>query len=95
MPVEARGTGGANTKFYDSPEVISQFDGVKTWLMKNFKKVFGILSYNLFRTSNYNIVNFWLFILIVVCPDGPTHQQKFSHFSYSAVAVPGGSFWEE
>ena len=31
--------GGPNLKFFDSPEVLSQFDGVKNWLLKNAKKV--------------------------------------------------------
>lgn len=31
--------GGPNAKFYESPETISLFDGVKSWLQKNCKKV--------------------------------------------------------
>ncbi|CAL8137910.1 unnamed protein product [Orchesella dallaii] len=38
MPLEARISGGCNTKFYETSEVVTQFDSVKTWLMKNFKK---------------------------------------------------------
>lgn len=30
--------GGPNAKFYESPETISLFDGVKSWLQKNCKK---------------------------------------------------------
>lgn len=39
MPLEPRNSGAANNKFFDAPEVISQFDSVKSWLMKSFKKV--------------------------------------------------------
>ncbi len=31
--------GSPNTKFYESTEIIAQFDPVRTWLNKNFKKV--------------------------------------------------------
>lgn len=31
--------GGPNIKFFESPETISLFDGIKSWLQKNCKKV--------------------------------------------------------
>lgn len=31
--------GGPNAKFFESPEVLAQLDGVKQWLLKNCKKV--------------------------------------------------------
>lgn len=31
--------GGPNVKFFECPETISLLDGVKTWLLKNCKKV--------------------------------------------------------
>lgn len=46
MPLEPRSTGGANTKFFESAEVVSQFDAIKTWLMKNFKKVNDNIQFN-------------------------------------------------
>lgn len=30
--------GGPNTKFFESPEILTQLDGVKQWLLKNCKK---------------------------------------------------------
>ena len=39
MAIEPKDTGGPNTKFYETPEIIAQFDTVKTYLTKNFKKV--------------------------------------------------------
>lgn len=39
MPYEMRGSGGPNTKFLETPEIIAQFDSVRTWLNKNYKKV--------------------------------------------------------
>ncbi|XP_076034317.1 SWI/SNF- related protein mor isoform X2 [Oratosquilla oratoria] len=38
MAINPRKDGGPNTKYYESPETISQFDSVRTWLMKNAKK---------------------------------------------------------
>ncbi|CAG7713858.1 unnamed protein product [Allacma fusca] len=38
MALEPRSTGSANTKFYETPEIIASFDSVKTWLTKNLKK---------------------------------------------------------
>jgi SWI/SNF related-matrix-associated actin-dependent regulator of chromatin subfamily C len=34
--------GGPNTKFFESPEILSQFDGIKSWMQKNCKKVASI-----------------------------------------------------
>lgn len=31
--------GGPNVKFYESSDTISQFDNVRLWLGKNYKKV--------------------------------------------------------
>lgn len=31
--------GGPNAKFFEAPEVLTQLDGVKQWLLKNCKKV--------------------------------------------------------
>jgi len=31
--------GGPNAKFFEAPEVLTQLDGVKQWLLKNSKKV--------------------------------------------------------
>jgi len=38
MAINVRKDGGPNTKFYDSSDTISQFDAVKSWLLKNCKK---------------------------------------------------------
>ena len=42
MAINPRKDGGPNAKYYESPETLSQFDNVKTWLMKNAKKVGAI-----------------------------------------------------
>jgi len=39
MAVQRKKDGGPNIKFYESLDTIAQFDGVKTWLQKNAKKV--------------------------------------------------------
>jgi len=39
MPFEPNPTGGANHKFYETPEIVASFDTVRQWLNKNFKKV--------------------------------------------------------
>lgn len=31
--------GGPNVKFFESPETLALFDGIKNWLQKNCKKV--------------------------------------------------------
>lgn len=31
--------GGPNIKFYESPETVAAFDGIRSWLQKNYKKV--------------------------------------------------------
>ena len=31
--------GGPNVKFYESPETAQLFEGIKSWLVKNCKKV--------------------------------------------------------
>lgn len=31
--------GGPNAKFFEAPEILTQLDGVKQWLLKNCKKV--------------------------------------------------------
>ena len=31
--------GGANIKYWDSPDVLDQLDNVRNWLIKNCKKV--------------------------------------------------------
>lgn len=31
--------GGPNAKFFESPDVLTQLDGVKQWLLKNCRKV--------------------------------------------------------
>ncbi|KAG8190562.1 hypothetical protein JTE90_014041 [Oedothorax gibbosus] len=38
MAVYRKKDGGPNTKFYESPDTISQFDAVRQWLQKNCKK---------------------------------------------------------
>ena len=45
MALAPKKDGGPNTKFYESPETISAFDGVRQWLMKTCKKVCIILFY--------------------------------------------------
>lgn len=39
LSLEPKKDGGPNVKFYESPETISLFDGIKAWLQKNCKKV--------------------------------------------------------
>lgn len=39
MAYEPKKNGGPNSKFYESPESIAQLDVVRTWLLKNCKKV--------------------------------------------------------
>lgn len=39
MSLAPKKDGGPNSKFYESPETISLFDGIRTWLQKNCKKV--------------------------------------------------------
>ncbi|XP_049864121.1 SWI/SNF complex subunit SMARCC2 isoform X2 [Schistocerca gregaria] len=38
MTLAPKKDGGPNTKFYESPETISLFDGIRSWLQKNCKK---------------------------------------------------------
>ncbi|XP_063222467.1 SWI/SNF complex subunit SMARCC2 isoform X2 [Bacillus rossius redtenbacheri] len=38
MSLAPKKDGGPNTKFYESPETVSLFDGIKSWLQKNCKK---------------------------------------------------------
>ncbi|XP_069673998.1 SWI/SNF complex subunit SMARCC2 isoform X2 [Periplaneta americana] len=38
MSLAPKKDGGPNTKFFESPETISLFDGIKSWLQKNCKK---------------------------------------------------------
>ncbi|XP_066976959.1 SWI/SNF complex subunit SMARCC2-like isoform X1 [Macrobrachium rosenbergii] len=38
MAINPRKDGGPNAKYYESTETVSQFENVKTWLMKNAKK---------------------------------------------------------
>lgn len=39
MAISPRKDGGPNTKFYESAETLTQFETVKSWLLKNCKKV--------------------------------------------------------
>jgi SWI/SNF related-matrix-associated actin-dependent regulator of chromatin subfamily C len=39
MSLAPKKDGGPNTKFFESPETISLFDAIKSWLQKNCKKV--------------------------------------------------------
>ena len=39
MSLEARERGGPIQKFWEEPETIQQLESVKTWLLKNAKKV--------------------------------------------------------
>lgn len=39
MAINPRKDGGPNAKYFESTETVSQFENVKTWLMKNAKKV--------------------------------------------------------
>lgn len=39
LVLEPKKDGGPNAKFFESPETISLFDGIKSWLQKNCKKV--------------------------------------------------------
>lgn len=39
LTLEPKKDGGPNVKFFESPETISLFDGIKSWLQKNCKKV--------------------------------------------------------
>lgn len=41
MAINPRKDGGPNVKYYESSETVSQFENVRTWLMKNAKKVSG------------------------------------------------------
>lgn len=38
MALTRKKDGGPNTKFFDAPETVAQFDAVRTWLQKNCKK---------------------------------------------------------
>jgi SWI/SNF related-matrix-associated actin-dependent regulator of chromatin subfamily C len=39
MSLAPKKDGGPNTKFFESPETVSLFDAIKSWLQKNCKKV--------------------------------------------------------
>lgn len=39
MSLGPKKDGGPNVKFFESPEILSQLESVKTWLQKNCKKV--------------------------------------------------------
>ena len=39
MSLEPRDGGGPITKYWDDPATIQQLESVKTWLLKNAKKV--------------------------------------------------------
>lgn len=58
MAYEPKKNGGPNSKFYESPESIAQLDVVRTWLLKNCKKV----NCQLERTDNVS-ANIVIFVL--------------------------------
>ncbi len=37
--VQRKKDGGPNTKFFETSETVSQFEAIRIWLQKNFKKV--------------------------------------------------------
>ena len=39
MTINPRKDGGPNIKFYESSETLTQFESVRSWLLKNSKKV--------------------------------------------------------
>lgn len=43
MSLGPKKDGGPNVKFFESPETLSLFDGIKTWLQKNCKKVCSLV----------------------------------------------------
>ena len=53
--VQRKKDGGPNVKFYESPETVAQFDPVKSWLQKHFKKVNQEI-YPIYRTFLPNLL---------------------------------------
>ena len=37
--VQRKKDGGPNVKFFETSDIISQFEATRTWLQRNFKKV--------------------------------------------------------
>ena len=48
MAVQRKKDGGPNLKYFESLDTIAQFDAVKTWLQKNYKKVTVFLPHTIY-----------------------------------------------
>lgn len=48
--------GGPNIKFFESSETLNLLEGVRTWLMKNCKKVIGSLAARFFLLYTYFLI---------------------------------------
>jgi len=53
MAVQRKKDGGPNLKYFESLDTIAQFDAVKTWLQKNYKKVTVFLPHTLYTCRKY------------------------------------------
>lgn len=42
--VQRKRDGGPNVKYFESLDTVAQFDSVKSWLQKNFKKVRSLVA---------------------------------------------------
>jgi hypothetical protein len=87
--------GGPNLKFYESHETLLLFEGVKTWLIKNCKKVnihrqqspFVMLILRCHLTGSFPLVS--------VCSNRPSNSKKSFNFHYSSNPVPRRHLWQK
>ena len=54
MAVPRKKDGGPNLKYFESLDTIAQFDSVKTWLQKNYKKVTSAVNGNVVAKLSYS-----------------------------------------
>lgn len=95
--------GSPNVKFFESAETLAMFEGVRTWLMKNHKKVRSFLAGFclidvITRSTRIPFVHLfvfffyiWTFILLPTVPSSrSTNQQDFGGFSVTTDPIPRG-----
>ena len=55
MAINPRRDGGPNVKYFESSDTVSRFENVKSWLMKNAKKVGEIWPGLFHKTAKYSL----------------------------------------
>lgn len=90
--VQRKKDGGPNVKFYEASETVAQFDAIKTWLQKNFKKV-GFNS----CLQSLNVIDSFCFVaIILICVRFQyTQTEPPTNKSLSALVVQLLQFQED